>query len=146
MSTQDGKQNPGQDQSDQDAHVLEITPHIIRALDAWQLEDSEIIAVLGLTGAIKTRELRKYRNKTQGLPWSQDMARRVDHIGGITEALQNAYPFSPEFRAMWLRQPHRRFRRATPLKVILDEGVAGLEKVRVEVDCAYGWEMLNGQS
>ncbi len=136
-----------QDMTDnQEQHVLEITPYVLRTLDTWRLEDTEIIAVLGLTGVIKTRELRKYRNKSAGLPWSPEMAKRVEHIGGITEALRNAYPFSPEFRAMWLRQPHRRFQRATPLKVIIEEGLAGLEKVRVEVDCAYGWEMLNGQS
>jgi hypothetical protein len=40
---------------------------------------------------------------------------------------------------MWLQKPHRRFQQRSPLAVMLDEGTDGLMKVRIEVDCAYGY-------
>ena len=57
----------------------------------------------------------------------------------ITDALRTTFPFSSQMRVMWLQKPHRRFQKRTPLSVMLDEGADGLQKVRVEVDCTYGY-------
>ena len=124
--------------------MTEVTPLVLRVLDEWNLDGPETLNLLGLENKNGSRELRKYRSNAKPLPYSPELATRIAHISGIVDALRTSYPFSAEFRAMWLRQPHRRFAQATPLSVMLKEGLAGLEKVRTEVDCAYGWSVMDG--
>ena len=121
-------------------NIHELTPQVIAVLDDWQLSPEQSLNILGLEETAKTRDLRKFRSKAKALPFSEELAERVEHIAGIVDALRTSFPFSAEFRAMWLRQKHRRFDEQPPLKVMLTEGLAGLVKVRVEVDCAYGWQ------
>jgi hypothetical protein len=48
-------------------------------------------------------------------------------------------------QVMWLHQPHRRFRGLTPMQLMLSEGLDGIMRVRVEVDCAWGWQCAEKQ-
>ena len=44
---------------------------------------------------------------------------------------------------------HRRFKQQNPLDVMLHEGMSGLLKVRIDIDCAFGWkisETMAGQN
>lgn len=122
-------------------NLAEATPHIIGLLDEWKLSPEQIIGILGLEGQVVARDLRKFRCAHKGLPFSEDLADRIEHIAGITEALQTSFPHNREMRTLWLRQPHRRFQKMRPLAVILKEGLEGLIRVRIEVDCAYGWSL-----
>jgi len=118
--------------------MLLITSRVINYLDQWKLSEAEIINILGVPD-IKPRHLSHYRKAEKALPQTREVYQRIDHIVGIADALRTTYPFSDKMRLMWLRKPHRRFKKNTPLSVILNEGVDGLMRVRVEVDCAYGW-------
>lgn len=118
--------------------MLLITGRVINYLDQWKLSEAEIINILGVP-EIKPRHLSHYRKGEKALPQTQEVYQRIDHIVGIADALRTTYPFSDKMRLLWLRKPHRRFKKQTPLSVILDEGINGLMRVRVEVDCAYGW-------
>ena len=122
-------------------NILELTPHIIGLLDSWQLPPEQIAVLLGLEGQLSSRDFRKFRSKSAALPFSEDLAERVEHITGIIEALTTAYPHSREMRVLWLRRPLGRFDKAMPLAVMLNEGIDGLVRVRIEVDCAYGWSL-----
>ncbi len=118
--------------------MLDITSRVVNYLDQWQLNPEEVMDILGISD-VKPRHLPKYRKMDTALPQTDEVFSRIDHIVGIADALRTTYPFSDKMRVMWLRKPHRRFRKNTPLSVILKEGVNGLMRVRVEVDCAYGW-------
>ncbi len=125
-------------------NISELTPQVIAMLDSWGLSSAQMLTVLGLSDTVKPRDLRKFRARAKPLPFSSELAERVEHIAGIIDALRTSFPFSAEFRSMWLYQKHRRFNQRQPLAVILSEGLPGLIKVRVEVDCAYGWRCLEG--
>ena len=118
--------------------MLEITSKVVNYLDQWQLSPNDAMNILGI-GDVKPRHLPKYRKMETALPQTEEVFSRIDHVVGIADALRTTYPFSDKMRIMWLRKPHRRFRKNTPLSVILQEGVNGLMRVRVEIDCAYGW-------
>ncbi len=123
-----------------DEDMLSITQAVVSYLDSWKLSNEQILAILGLTDAIKTRHLQSYRMGEKTFPLSDDLMARIDHIVGISEALRTTFPFSDKMRLLWLRKPHRRFRKNTPLSVIMaDSGVNGLLRVRREVDCSYGY-------
>lgn len=117
--------------------LLEVTGQVINYLDQWKIGADEIINILGLD--IKARHLPQYRKMEKSLPDTEETYHRVDHIVGIADALRTSYPFSEKMRVLWLHKPHRRFGKKAPMSVILQEGVDGLMRVRIEVDCAYGW-------
>ncbi len=120
--------------------MLQLTQGVMGYLDGWQLSAEQMIAVLGLSDDAKNRHLQGFRMGERVFPESSELMIRIDHIIGIADALRTTFPFSDKMRLMWLRKPHRRFRKNTPLAVIMaDDSPNGLLKVRMEVDCAYGY-------
>lgn len=116
-----------------------ITRAVIQHLDEWNISPEDTVRVLGIEDEVKPRHLSQYRQGMKALPQTEDMMYRIDHLVGIADALRTTFPFSSQMRVMWLHKPHRRFQKRSPLNVMLGEGVNGLMKVRIEVDCAYGY-------
>ena len=117
-----------------------LTQGVMGYLDGWNLSAEQVLAVLGLADVAKKRHLQSYRMGDKPFPESSDLMIRVDHIIGIADALRTTFPFSDKMRLLWLRKPHRRFKKNTPLAVIMaDDTANGLMKVRIEVDCSYGY-------
>lgn len=124
-----------------DEEMSSISQAVMQYIDSWKLSNEETISILGLDAKTRTRHLQHYRSGERVLPQDKEIMQRVEHIVGIADALRTTFPFSDQMRLMWLRKPHRRFRKNTPLAVILEKGLNGLMKVRIEVDCAYGWKI-----
>ncbi len=122
-------------------NITLTTPLVMEILENWRLNSDQIFHILALKDLSPKRDLRKFKQNMKGLPFSEEIATRVEHIIGINAAMRTSYPFNSEICASWLRQPHRRFAKATPLDLIMKEGIDGLTRVRVELDCAYGWAM-----
>ncbi len=117
-----------------------LTKGIMSILDGWNISAEQSLAVLGLTDEGKKRHMQAYRMGEKAFPKSDELLTRLDHIIGISDALRTTFPFSDKMRLLWLRKPHRRFKKNTPLNVILTDNTPnGLLKVRMEVDCAYGY-------
>ncbi|MEZ5475937.1 MAG: antitoxin Xre/MbcA/ParS toxin-binding domain-containing protein [Thiolinea sp.] len=116
-----------------------LTRAVVTHMDEWKISSEQMLGILGVENEVKPRHLSAYRKGERALPQHADVMLRIDHIVGISDALRTTFPFSSQMRVMWLRKPHRRFQKRTPLDVMLSEGVNGLQKVRIEVDCAYGY-------
>ena len=116
-----------------------LTRAVIDHMDEWKISPDDMLSVLGLSKKVKTRHLNAYRNCDRTFPQDADVMQRIDHVVGIADALRTTFPFSSQMRIMWLQKPHRRFQKRTPLAVMLSEGANGLQKVRIEVDCSYGY-------
>jgi len=121
--------------------MVTLSKAVMQYIDSWSLSNAEIISILGLDPETRTRHLQFFRNGDKPLPQETETMQRIDHIVGIADALRTTFPFSDKMRLLWLRKPHRRFRKNTPLAVIMEKGLNGLMKVRTEVDCAYGWKI-----
>ncbi|MDD5394188.1 MAG: DUF2384 domain-containing protein [Thiothrix sp.] len=116
-----------------------LTRAVVHHLDEWKISAEDMLAVLGLPEDVRPRHLQQYRQGMKAFPQTEDIMHRIDHLVGIADALRTTFPFSSQMRVMWLQKPHRRFQQRSPLAVMLDEGTDGLMKVRIEVDCAYGY-------
>ena len=128
------------DYSKQD--MLALTKGVMQYLDGWKLSSEQALIILGLDKAAKNRHLNSFRLGEKAFPKTDELLTRIDHIIGIADALRTTFPFSDKMRLMWLRKPHRRFKRNTPLAVIMaTDNPNGLLKVRMEVDCAYGYSI-----
>ena len=112
-----------------DEEMSSISQAVMQYIDSWKLSNEETISILGLDAKIRTRHLQHYRSGERVLPQDKEIMQRVEHIVGIADALRTTFPFSDQMRLMWLRKPHRRFRKNTPLAVILEKGLNGLMKV-----------------
>jgi len=127
-----------------------LTKGVMNFLDSWKLPAEQVLEVLGLEKAAKKRHINSYRVGEKVFPESPELMVRLDHIIGIADALRTTFPFSDSMRSMWMHKPHRRFQKNSPLSVILSDSTPnGLLKVRMEVDCAYGYaisEALQAQS
>lgn len=121
-----------------DEEMKVISGKVVSYLDSWQLSAEEMLSILGVSD-IKPRHLPQYRKMEKAFEQTDEVMQRIDHVVGIADALRTTFPHSDTMRLRWLRQPHRRFRKKTPLSVILNTGMNGLLRVRVEVDCAYGY-------
>lgn len=122
--------------------MLSLTQGVMSYLDGWKLSSEQALALLGLSEASKSRHLNSFRTGDRAFPETDDLLIRIDHIIGIADALRTTFPFSDKMRLLWLRKPHRRFKKNTPLAVIMaDDTPNGLMKVRMEVDCNYGYSI-----
>ncbi len=129
------------DKNYSEEQMISITKVTMRYLDSWRLKSDEIINVLGLDEKTRKRSLQNFRAGSKALPQETEVMKRVEHIAGIVAALRTAYPMNAQMRARWLYKPCRRFQGNPPLSVMLTEGMNGLIKARIEIDCAYGWEI-----
>ena len=119
----------------------EFTRAVMSFLDTWKLSSEQTVKLLNLPDSVRTRHLAHFRSGMKALPEGKEVWSSVDHLIGICDALRTTFPFSDEMRLSWIRKPHRRFQQQTPLAVMLNEGVSGLLKVRIDIDCAFGWKI-----
>jgi hypothetical protein len=123
------------------AEMGALTKAVVHHLDEWNISGEEMINILGLPDEIRPRHLQQYRQGDKVFPQTEDIMYRIDHLVGIADALRTTFPFSNQMRVMWLQKPHRRFQKRSPLLVMLTEGTEGLMRVRIEVDCSYGYHI-----
>ncbi len=121
-----------------DEEFLYITNTVMKVLDTWNLTTEETVQVLGLSSQTKKRQLDKYRT-LKAFPKDDLIIKRLSHVVGISDALRTTFPRNINMSEKWMKTEHRRFDNETPLKVILEQGIDGLCKVRAELDCTFAW-------
>ena len=119
---------------------LTITLKIMTAVDEWGLSGEQILAVLDLPEGERTRHLQKYRKDTP-LPDIEQVNNRMARLLGIIDALRTTYPRNLQMGARWMKMPHRRFKKRSPLLTMLEDGETGVIAVLSELDCTYAWEL-----
>ncbi len=120
--------------------TLARTQEIMRILNAWGINPDAQIAILGLQGKIRSRELRKYQDGLKALPSDDTVAIRSEHILGIAHALFTSYPSQSDAGSAWMLQRNGKLRGKTPIQCILQDGISGLVRVRTTLDCAWAWQ------
>lgn len=117
---------------------IEVTVRIMAILDDWGMSSAEIISLLALPDKTPTRALRKYRDNTP-FPVTTELAERLEHIAGITDALRTSYPHNPQMGKMWIRQRSKKLNNQIPLQIIVENGLQGIIEIRKHLDCSYDW-------
>ncbi len=116
------------------------TQEIMRILNSWGLSSDAQLALLGLQGQVRSRDIRKFQDGLKALPESEDTNVRSDHVLGIASALFTAYPSRPEAGAGWMGQRNVKLRGRSPMQCMLQDGRRGMVRVRSTIDCAWGWD------
>ena len=124
----------------------ELTQLVMGLLDSWQLETEEIQGILAMPSDIRSRKFHKFREGIEPFPEDPAVLRRAGYLLRIADALRTTYPCNPRMAGMWIRQPHRRFGRRTPLAIILNDGESGLIAVLSELDCTFSWDLTGSKA
>ena len=122
-----------------------ITMLVMDLLDSWKLETAEMQQILAMPENVRSRKFHKFREGTEPFPEDPTVLRRAGYLLRIADALRTTYPCNPRMAGMWIRQPHRRFGRRTPLSIILKDGESGLIAVLSELDCTFSWDLTGSK-
>lgn len=116
-----------------------LGPMVMEVLDDWQLNDEACLALLGLPEKTRARELTRYRHGNTPIPDDADVVERTRTIIGIQQALHLIFARNPNMPGFWLaNRNNRQFGRA-PMEVMLEEGLAGMQRVWGHLDCTQNW-------
>ncbi len=121
--------------------LTDITRAVMYLLDGWKLETREMQAVLAMPATVRGRTFVKFRQGDAVFPDDPAVLRRANYLLRIADSLRTAYPCNPDMSGRWVRQPHRRFGKRTPLSIILKDGESGLIAVLAELDCTFSWDL-----
>lgn len=117
---------------------VELTNSVMALLDSWGTNGEQKIIILGLPSDVRLRKLERYR-KNEPFPDIDRVNEHLSHIVGIADALRTTFPRNVEMGSLWLKQPHKRFDNKTPLDLMISKGLAGLIRVRSQLDCSFAW-------
>ena len=109
-------------------------------LDDWKVRATDQIRLLALPDGLKARQLRQYHQGTP-FPESELLDTRVEHLAGIADALRTTYPRNVQMATFWLNKKNNRFNNRSPITVMTEDGLAGLQTIRAHLDCAWDWHM-----
>ena len=118
-----------------------ISRPVVMLLDDWQLEADQMKQILGLPDSFRSRTFNQIRAGNKQLPQDDSIVRRAMSLLQIDQALETAFPFNSHYSSVWIRTPHRRFSRKTPLELMLEEGEKGIVRVLCDVDCSISWDL-----
>ena len=126
--------------------MQQITQSVMSLLDMWNLETAEMQRLLQLPENYRSRAFHKFREGRDVLPTDKSVMRRATYLLRIADALRTAYPCNPRMASHWIRTPHRRFGRRTPLSIILtDDSDSGMIAVLSELDCTFSWDLTGSK-
>ncbi len=111
---------------------------MISLLDHWGVGDREKITLLGLPAENRPHSLEDFL-QGKALSGDEEVMNRVEHILGISQALSLANPLNERAAVMWLHRRNHRLNGRTPLATMIDDGLDGIIRVRIQLDCSYGW-------
>ncbi len=116
----------------------ELARVVMEVLDEWSLEPEQRAALLGLPEGTRKRILDRYR---KGTPFSEDRdtQQRLSHVLNIHRILATVLPHNPAMAAHWITAPNPYFNDLTPLEVMLNGGLDGLERIVRHLNWSGGW-------
>jgi len=113
---------------------------IVQLLDDWGLRPADQVTLLALPAGTRAGCIRQHRQGTP-LPTDPAVTERIEHLIGIADALRTSYPCNARMGAIWMNTVNHRFDNRTPLAAMLEDGLNGVIAVRVQLDCAYDWNL-----
>ncbi|CDZ95316.1 MbcA/ParS/Xre antitoxin family protein [Pseudomonas saudiphocaensis] len=115
-----------------------VLARVVTALfDRWKLDTEVQMQLLGMSP--KSRKLLpRYRNGEQALPGSRDNLDRAGYLLGIHKGLRLLFPEDEELRFSWVHRRNLALEGATPLEVMVRDGLIGIARVARLVDFQRG--------
>ena len=105
---------------------------VTHAFDLWKIDTDAQLSLLGLAASNRA-ELSRYR-KGEPLADNPDLIQRVGHLLAIHKSLRQLFPQDRDLAYAWMTQINRAFDHRTPVGVIREQGLPGLQAVHTYLD------------
>jgi hypothetical protein len=129
-----------------DEHTrLRMANQIMEQFELWRVPLDAQLVLLALPDTIRKRHLHKF-GEDMPLPDDVSVMERAEHIIGIADALRTYYPNSAHARSRFIRSNSKKFPKATPLQIMINDGVSGLIRIRSHLDCTYAWDISGSKA
>jgi hypothetical protein len=111
---------------------------ILAALfERWALDTEVQMQLLGMSPNSR-KQLPKYRAGESALPNSRDTLDRAGYLLVIHKGLRVLFPEDEELRFNWVRRRNQALDGATPLEVMVRDGLIGIARIARLVDFQRG--------
>ena len=124
---------------------LRMANQVMEQFGLWHVPLDAQLALLALPDTIRKRHLYKF-GEDEPLPDDANVIERAEHILGIADALRTYFPNSEQARSRFMRSNSKKFPKATPLQIMVEEGVGGLIRIRMHLDCTYAWDLSGSKA
>jgi hypothetical protein len=111
----------------------------VRIAQLWELTEAQQLTLLG-TSLSRATITGWQTEETSETALSLNAMARISYLVSVYEGLQRFFRRAPKEADRWVRRPRPEapFNGATPLQLMLDQGIPGLDAVRRYVDAAAG--------
>lgn len=108
--------------------AADLAQTIMRVLDNWGIEPLQQAALLGMPDGTRARALNRYR---QGTSFPEDTATtsRISRLLTIEQALMTSFPHNVTMASYWVTTTNALLQDRTPVQVMLDRGLEGMDQV-----------------
>lgn len=117
---------------------VQLAQTVMGVLNGWDVPPDAQCALLGLPEGTKARKLNQFRSGT-AFPEDHGMLLRAHYILSIQNAVASMYPHNTEVGNYWVTTPNPFFNERTPLQVMLESGVDGMETVVNHLNGTGDW-------
>lgn len=117
---------------------VQLAQTVMGVLNGWGVPTDAQCVLLGLPEGTKARKLNQFRSGT-AFPEDNAMLLRAHYILSIQNAVESMYPHNTEVGNYWVTTPNAFFNERTPLQVMLDSGVEGMETVVAHLNGTGDW-------
>lgn len=100
---------------------------LISLFELWDLHELNQAELLGLKSMTKLKQ-------GEPLPDNEEILERAGHLLALERALNRLYPSQEKKRNNWITLANLKFDNTTPLKIMLEEGLDGIKKIREFVE------------
>lgn len=124
--------------ADSEASRQSLTTAILEILDDWGVPAADQAHILGLAEDTKPRTLLRHRNGTP-LPEGEEIDQRCKELLAIASACRTAFPHTSNIANLWITTENRYFSGKTPLTIMLEYGIDGMQRIRSHLDGTGSW-------
>ncbi len=121
--------------SDEQSELAQI---VMQVLDEWGVEPEDRVILLGLPDKTPVRALNRYRKGT-AFAGDEETQQRLSHLLNIYRLVRTILPHNAAMASYWITSPNPYFSERTPLQVMLESGLEGMEQVLRHLNGSGGW-------
>ncbi len=110
----------------------------MQVLDEWGVEPEDRVVLLGLPDKTPARALNRYR-KGAAFADDEETRQRLSHLLNIYRLVRTILPHNAAMASYWITSPNPYFNERTPLQVMLNSGLDGMEQVVRHLNGSGGW-------
>jgi hypothetical protein len=105
------------------------TKMVMRLFELWSLTATQQAVCLGLSTKTRTN-IHKYKTGKALLPLYRDIQERIKILLTIHKYLRTLFPRNEEIVYSWMTLPNRYFENFSPLDIVHQKGLIGLDTIQ----------------